>query len=412
MVDFDALFQPFLAHHPESSLKIDGDQATILRPWGDDTLELKVPVDPNNFIEALNSLRLPPRFSALWHLRTNEVEFIYGPLRPTNEILKRSFTFTFKDKEYTCKFAPGSDLLKLLARSARFPSPPSATDHRNLGELRTFLRHTEGENDNSPVVVSFWLNPAPESETDLTELSRHLNFFMHYYDRLTPQVVIHDDSISVNKMSRPVQHPLGDFPNIISGRPMDPYLLSLWDSSVRAPDPMRRFLYSYQIFEFCAFYFIREELERSLRRILLAPDVPGRIPEVAHQLLDAVVEDRTSEDAKMTSLFQQVIDPAHIWPEIQARADFFSQPTDFEGGLSLSPLIKPGWDLEDFRTAWVPKLPDTLRKLRNALVHAREQRMSKCVAPTLANRRLLMPWAILAVAISSELLVYGDTLDA
>lgn len=61
-------------------------------------------------------------------------------------------------------------------------------------------------------------------------------------------------------------------------------------------------------------------------------------------------------------------------------------------GFTLSPLLKEGWRFDDFRSMWNPAYPQTLTKLRNSLVHARESWMTGVIAPTTANYERLRPW--------------------
>jgi hypothetical protein len=80
----------------------------------------------------------------------------------------------------------------------------------------------------------------------------------------------------------------------------------------------------------------------------------------------------------------------------------------FDGGFRLPPLIKDDWKKEDFFTAWTPKLPDALRKIRNALVHSREARMVNVIAPTRKNYHLLRPWIQPLQIIAYHTLVYRE----
>lgn len=141
--------------------------------------------------------------------------------------------------------------------------------------------------------------------------------------------------------------------------------------------------------------------------MLAAPDLSDRLDEVSRQILEVIAEDKASDETKLVALVQQTVDPAYVWRDIEPRAAFFAQSTDFEGGLSLPALIKQGWTCDDFRTAWIPKLPDTLRRLRNGLVHAREQRQSKCVMPSISNQTLMLPWSAVALATANHVVLYS-----
>lgn len=139
-----------------------------------------------------------------------------------------------------------------------------------------------------------------------------------------------------------------------------------------------------------------------------SPDIVVRSDEASRRILDVLVDERTSEEAKITAIVQQAVDPAALWSEIESKADFFSEATEFDGGFVLPALIKKGWGLEDFKAAWTPKVPDAFRKLRNALLHAREQRMARCVAPTGRNQHLLRPWTALIGIASNQVILFGD----
>jgi hypothetical protein len=199
------------------------------------------------------------------------------------------------------------------------------------------------------------------------------------------------------------------FPESLRGSTIDPYLLGLWESSINSPEPFRRFLYDYQVLEYAAFYHMKEEVHRCIRRVVASPDLPSRVDEATKAILEAVVDDRSSDDEKLISVVQQCVDPAFVWTEVAPKTAFFSAPTEFDGGISVPALIRSGWGLEDFKAAWIPKLPNYLRTIRNALVHAREKRQSRSIAPTARNQHLLRPWASLSSAIASQVLVYRDS---
>jgi len=99
-----------------------------------------------------------------------------------------------------------------------------------------------------------------------------------------------------------------------------------------------------------------------------------------------------SDEAKIIALIDRVSDPQEIWNEIEPHIKLFSTETQFDGGFHLAPLVKAEWKKEDFIAAWMPKLPDSLRKIRNALVHSREARMVNVIAPTRMNYITLRPW--------------------
>src|SRR3954470_8863809 len=94
----------FIANNPEVQVE-DVDGACVMNnPWGDESVTIRVSSEASELIDALNRVRLPPRFTAIRHLETKDVEFIYAPLREDHELRSRRFCFNFLGKEYTCEY--------------------------------------------------------------------------------------------------------------------------------------------------------------------------------------------------------------------------------------------------------------------------------------------------------------------
>jgi len=173
-----------------------------------------------------------------------------------------------------------------------------------------------------------------------------------------------------------------------------------------APDAFRRFLYLYQILEFAAFYFLQEQMFQAVRRTIVSPDCAARPADAARRILDALAEDKSAPDAKLVSVVQALVDPELVWNEIKAARATFAAPFEFEGGFALPSLILAKWELDDWKASWIPKYPDALRKLRNALVHARETRQPSSLAPTRANHERLRPWLGLLSSTAMQVMLF------
>lgn len=408
--------QKFFERNPECEYRKEEKASLIARPWGDETLELRVRETDQELIAALNSVHLPPRFTAIWHGDTKDLEFIWAPIPADAEEYGRSFEFNFCDTVYRCEFAQSSNRLMLIADSSRTVRPPTPTDHRNLNEYARY-RHYIKRHPESPyaayVPTSFWIRGVDWDEDKLVDLVRHLNFFVRYFDRKSPRVIVHEgqpEGSSAPEM--PIRYPYIKFPAQLIGRRLDSYLLSLWESAVNAPDPFRRFIYNYQILEYAAFYHLQEETVYSIMRVLASPQTLVQPHQAAREILDVVSNARAKEEARIVAVVQKVIDHVTIWKEIETNPVLFSEPIEFDGGFVLDALLKVGWGMEDFKKHWIPSYPDSLRKLRNALVHGRETRTAKVIAPTRQNYHRLRPWgALLAVtAVHTMLFEIQDAL--
>lgn len=402
----------FLKANPDCHLKEHDGDIVIANPWGDDTVPLRVDTKSEALISALNCLVLPPRLTALWHKDTGDVEVIYTPFTVDSDFTKRAFEFRLAGNTYRCEFAKASERLLLLASAFTPGSPPSMTDYRNLQAFRYYVRTKDQDAKRKSKLfgepLSFWLRKVPAAECDLVDLCRHVNFYMTHFDRQSPHILIHEAEPSGSAKAKRLRYPAKAFPEVIAARQLDPYLLGLWESARDAADPFRRFIYLYQILEYAAFYYLQEKILNRVKRVLASPDTPSCIDKSAHEILDSLIEDRMSDEAKIVALIESVSDPEEIWQELEPGLDGFAKETSFDGGFKLPPLVKAEWKKEDFVAAWTPKLPDALRKIRNALVHSREARMVNVIAPTRKNNIILRSWIHPLQIIAYHTLVYRE----
>lgn len=403
----------FFRTNPESSLEETDENYLVKKPWGDDTVSIRIKKNDGSLLASLNAVRLPTRFSAVWHLGNNDLEFIFGPLKLDNPLNQRKFTFHYEGRSFQCEFGESSQALTLIGNACRPTGPSSDTRHRNIPAIQAIRRIQKAEThqgkESSFSLNSFYVRQLQLPEERLPELASHLNFYMSFFDRRSPLIVIHEERDEDAYVDKNEEEPNCKFPDAIVGRKLDPYLLVLWETGYSSGDPVRQVLSSYQILEYASFYYLKEEVVHSVRRLIGCPDILGRVDYVSREILDLVAEDRMSDEAKIVAVVNQVVDPSKVWEEIEARSRFFSTPTEFDGGYTQPALIKEGWKLDDFQSAWSPKVPDALRKLRNALVHAREQRLSRCIAPTKRNQHLLRPWAALAISVGYQVLLHSST---
>lgn len=383
----------FLSNNPEAEYGKDEKGAVIKRPWGDTTIELRIPEKPEELVAALNKVILPPRFTAIWHSDSQDLEVIWTAVPVDAEIRARSFEFHFRDSCYACNFGDSSQRLLCIADASRPIGPANYTSHRNLGSFYSFVRRSRKEGGSPPqgLPTSYWIRKIQWDENLVIELSHHLNFYMRYFDRRSPTVLVHEDIKDEGKENS-LRYPFESFPAKIMSRNLDIYLLRLWESTITTTDPFLRFLYNYQILEYIAFYYIQDEILEKLKRILTAPETPCRPSVASTQILNAVVDSKMTDEQKIQAVIKELVDPEAVWKEIEPHLSYFSMETQFDGGLTIPPLVKSNWTFQDFKIMWAPHFSEALTKLRNALVHARERRMVGVIAPTKANSNRIRPW--------------------
>ena len=167
-----------------------------------------------------------------------------------------------------------------------------------------------------------------------------------------------------------------------------------------------RFLYYYQILEYAAFYWVEDSVKNAICKILQAADLQSKLDDYFPKLIEALVPTRQNDEHKIRRVTECRIDPKTIWTEVSGNLEYFCAPHEFEGGFVLPPLVSSDTTEEAFSKMWSPKLVETLRAIRNSLVHARESRTEAVIVPTVANARLLRPWIPVARRMAEQVTIF------
>jgi len=403
--------QTFLSSNPEASVGTGRHEHSVNRPWGDEAIEIPLKIDDTELLEALNTVRLPPRFTAIWHQDTNEFEVIFIPLTKGDLLLKRSFEFRYRGDSYSCSFGPSSSRLRAIARKARPSGQVSGTSFRNLQPFNRFEHlleeHPEAEYVKNRIPTSFWIRGIESYDDDrVGDLVRNLNFHMSYFDRYTPTIVVHEETIESLKGDDEHQHGTGSFPETLSAKDIDQHLLILW-ASAEEGDVFLRFIHYYQILEYAGFYHIQDKIRHDVERAIAAPDAVSRPEKVAQQLLDAISADNRRDTEKINAMIAEYVDPREIWDTLSGSVAAFSADVELDGGFVLPALVTASASYEEFAGNWNKSFLPALHQVRNAIVHARESRQSTSIAPTIANHARLSPWLLPLSATAARVMLYS-----
>lgn len=415
MAALEEQLTPFLRNNPYSEIKKRGKLYYVINPWKDESIYFVLrPESQSDLIAALNNLILPRRFTALYHLDTNTVEYIYTLLDENSPYLSRQFEFTTDGKVYYCRFEDASERLLLLSKLFRPTGKEAAAEYRNLMLLHLYMNpkliqslQLEQDFFTQRKPVSFSVSGFEKFDEDkIVEISKHLNFFMLYYDRESPSILIHSVERELAEPAKQLQFVETTFPEKISTRRQDPFLLDL-ALTARTVETRLQFLYYYQILEYAAFYYTDDEVRRDLLNIINTPDIHSNPERHISRILDTVSGVRQEEEAKIQKVVKMVCRPEVVWKELQQDVSYFSQTQQFDGGFVLEAFIDETTTVESFCAMWHPKTADTLRFIRNALVHGRERKFGKVISPTPRNDQLIKPWVATARRIAEEVIIFG-----
>lgn len=413
--------EPFLKQNPYSKIQKKGKTYYVTNPWDDESLSFAVERDSQaDLIAALNNLILPLRFTALYHTDSNTMEYIFTLLGKNSFYLSRQFEFTIDGKTYYCRFKDASERLLLLSKLFRPTGEESTTEYRNLMLLGLYMRPEPKEpsmleehffkdflKERKP--VSFFVSGFEKFEEDrIVEISKHLNFFMPYYDRKSGLILIHPAKSEKPEPVDQLQFVEMDFPKKLSCSHKDRFLVDLALAANEVAETRLKFLYYYQILEYAAFYYVDTDIKRRILQVIAAPDIHVNPDKHISRLLDAVTDIRQSDEAKLNKVVETQCTPDIVWRELQQNLSYFYKRQEFEGGFVIEPFISEDMTLESFATMWIPKTPDILRKIRNALVHGRESRLGVVIAPTQDNDARIKPWIPVIRRIAEQVIIFGS----
>ncbi|MYA02194.1 MAG: hypothetical protein F4038_07500 [Chloroflexi bacterium] len=406
-----AKLQDFFTRNPEADLRREPRGTSVINPWGERDLEIPVASDNAGLLEALNALRLAPRFTAIWHEDKSDLEIIYTVLSKDDPLLRRKFEFRYSGDPYECSFELSSRRLRLLASEARDTSTKGPPSFRNLLPFHHFEHTLRADPDSTFTLngtpTSFWIRGLESFNEDfVAEMVRNLNFHMSHFDRNTPRVIVHEEKMDVDSPDQHSPPQVEYFPEILTGREIDQHLLILWESA-HSGDPFLRFIQYYQILEYAGFYYLQAEVRRAVERAISVPDAASRPERVTQRVLDAMSAQTLQGNQQINAMIAECVDPAEMLEMLEASIDAFSHDLTFDGGFTLKAILPESVTYEDFKRVWNGEFPRALHNLRNALVHARESRQTTMIAPTRANQVKLNPWLLPLAETAGRVMLYS-----
>ncbi len=405
----------FLKHNPHAQIAKRGNDFYVQRPWNDESVVFILQHEAE-LVKALNKLVLPPRFTAIYHLDSKTLEYIYDVIDRDDPCYKREFKFVLSGKRYLCKYGEASEELLTLSKHFRRTGTQASTDHRNLASLRDHVRSqsrkraTFEEAAVSLEPVSFFVSGFKKfDEDEITEVSKHLSFFMQYYDRDSPHILIHSPESESTESFTQSQIPEIAFPKTITTKRQDAFLLDLALTANTTNSARLKFIYYYQIIEYSAFYYIDTRTRLDLQKIINSPDIQANADLHIPRILEAIsVGIHQEEGSKIESVVKTACSLESLWEAIARNLSYFRIQQEFDGGFTIEPLIPENCTRDFFCGCWNPKIVHTLRHIRNALVHGREKKFFNVIAPTGHNDLLLRPWSSIARCIAEQVIIFGN----
>lgn len=283
----------------------ENKQVVLSKPWGEDALRIVVGSD--DIIAALKDIILPERLSAIYHRGSRQLEIIWTAYKlpaGQEEIRSRSFTYSFCGEQHTCEFKSSSDVVLLIAKYAR-QITMSLTQFRNLTSSILVQDEDFVKDAGVPfgVPTSFFISNLDWDEETIISFCENLNFYIRYYDNESPVIAINTPVEGTSKPRR--RYLAGSFPGNISGKSLDPVLVSFWEAAHEG-DPARSFLYYYRIIEYASYLYLESDIRSSLKKALLSPHALNDLNAVVERIATVTQGAKMDDYARFAAVIRKM----------------------------------------------------------------------------------------------------------
>ena len=389
--------------NPKVKLTEYDDSTKLTLPWNDKTVGF-VFKKGQKLID-IKDVIFPEQLSAIYNYKDTALEFIYGPISQENKIKVREFDFLYKGQSFKCSFGAISDTLKILAKAFKEQATESQTDYRNIRLLRDVLNDgLYKELFKDKFMASFFVQGNfKKINFDFVGLSKSLNFYMSYFDRNTPTILIHPKELDEENYNNPCLYELFDtFPKKINASKIDSTLLDTFMVAGKTENIRLQFIFYFQVLEYCSYYYLDKKIQAKILKTMNDPSVFDK-PEYFSKTLIEDLKDHFSkkdDSIKLEKTITENVSIKDLKNEIESNKEFFSNDIEFEGGLKINRIVQNDHGIDSLKDDDLILIKKNIERIRNVLVHLRESRENKVILPSQNNNQKLQPylWLIRRIA--------------
>ncbi|MBI1837233.1 MAG: hypothetical protein HYR91_08220 [Flavobacteriia bacterium] len=401
-------------NNPSIEIVEETDHINISKLWDDSTFMCRLEKTTN--FSPLATVTFPPELSAIFHKDTSTLEVIFSPILKDDTIKEREFDFYYKGVEFKATFGEPTELFKTISIGFRETDNSSDTDYRNLRKFRdyykqeTLPKYIQKYFENREPINFFIKGDFDKAASNFVAIAKHLNFYMNYYDRETPTLVIFEQEQDKKTYKTPCITTKDGFPKVINFTTFDPVLIDLFQVARRSANVRLKFIFYFQVLEYCAYYHLNDDLKKRLTNIIKRPDLLNNTNDYSKLLIEEFKDYfRQNDDSiKLEKLLADFCSWDDIKHEIECNKEYFATDLVFDGGLKIPALISEKETFETEPKGLVKTAKSNIEKIRNVLVHLRESRENKVILPTPKNNNLLIPYLHLIQRIAEKIAIQHE----
>jgi hypothetical protein len=392
--------------------EVEENRIHIKNLWNDDSFVLRFKKETD--LSFFNDLHFPEELMASYSIKEGFIEVYAYPLDPNDDLIKRKFTFNYKGNSYKCSWENPTENFQKIATSFREEKEESRTSYRNLRQFRDYYR----KNDLPDFMSKYFEDKEPFNffikgdlkaiESEIIEFCRHINFYMTYFDRETPNIQIFQKSYKKENFQLPCYSLFDNFPDTINGTEIDNILLEIITVANSTTDNRLSFIFYYQILEYASYYYLKSDIKHKLETLLKKPDISYNSEEYSKTIIEEFKNhfNTNNDKQKLELLLSEHVKLKDLKIELENNMEFFSKTIKFEGGFKLEPIMSNELKgIEQLAENTIKTVKENIVSIRNSLVHLRESRENKVILPTAKNDDLLTPYLYILRRIAEKIII-------
>ncbi len=395
-------------NNPEIKFSLSENIYKLENVWNDESISIKF--KKGSKISFLENIIFPEQLYAIFNKEENKIEFIYNLVDHDSKLLKRNFDFIFNNENFTCYFNEISEELKFIAKHFVENHLESATDYRNLRFLRDVLKHDFLKNAFKKYkIASFCIQGDFEKISyDFVTLSKSLNFYMTYFDRETPKIIVYEKISNGDEFKKGCFFEISDsFPKKINSVSIDQTLLDTFMVANLTDNVRLKFIFYFQILEYSSYYYLDSKIQNRITQTFRSPEIYNKPEEFSKVIIEEMKDHFAQKDdsIKLEKTITENVSIEDISNEIKANKEYFANDLEFEGGLKINKLLKDASHFDSLKSDDLILIKKNIEKIRNVLVHLRESRENKVILPSKANDQKLLPYLYILRRIAEKVAI-------
>lgn len=386
---------------------------TIKNLWNDNSFQIVIDKTKNN-VDKLHDTVYLEEIVAIYHKNEDKLEFIYTPNDPNESIHKRKFDFNYLGKTYKCYFGESSESLEIIAKGFQPLTPSEKSNYRNLREYHDYYSISKQpsfvrEYFKDKKAISFFIKGKLNVfKNDFVHLLKSLNFYLTYYDRETPTLVILQKDSNKDEHKLPCYSLFDEFPDVINAKSIETTILDILYTAHKTEDIRLQFIFYFQILEYCSYYYLENNIRQKLFNLLKKPDINVNANEYSKNIIEDLqdhLNKHRDDSKKMEKTISTFCEISDIKLELAENIDYFCKEIVFDGGLKIPKLFNDKDGLKTITDNTLITIRTNIEKIRNVLVHLRESRENKVILPTSDNDKLLIPYLYVLRRLSEKVAI-------